>query len=127
MLPKVVTIFGLVCVVVGIGWGFVDVATDFRFDFFTRYSSLFLISLVLGVCLSSAGIIAWSLRFSRRKQLGLAGLVIAVGCVGVAVAPNNVHGPGMLLGLTSVCAAMLGLSLAVIAAIRRKSEKPEQS
>jgi hypothetical protein len=37
------------------------------------------------------------------------------GLLAMVVAPDNVHGPGMLLILTAVCACILSVVLAVLA------------
>jgi hypothetical protein len=113
-LPKLVTAFGVLCVAVGVAWGFVDVGTDFRFRFFSDHAGLFLVTLVVGILLSAGGTIAWVRHFNRGKRLRVAGYVFFVGLVAFLVVPNNVHGPGMLLGLAAICAGILSLVIAVM-------------
>jgi hypothetical protein len=118
-LPKFATILGLICVVVGVGWGFVDVATDFRFPFLSDYAGIFLITLVVGIVLSLTGTIAWARHLSRKARFRAATCVFAAGLVVILIAPKNVHGPGMLLVLSGVCALLLSLALAMMGAISR--------
>jgi hypothetical protein len=116
-LPKVVTAFGILCITVGVAWGFVDLGTHFRFRFFSEYAGLFLITLVVGILLSSGGALAWARHFSKRKKLEVAGCIFAMGLVAFTIAPNNVHGPGMLLILVAICAGILSLVLAMMAVV----------
>ncbi|HTU35784.1 MAG TPA: hypothetical protein VMF66_18425 [Candidatus Acidoferrum sp.] len=114
MLPKLVTATGLSCVFVGVAWGFVDEATNFRFDFFTRHAGAFLLTLVIGIALSVVGTLSWAAHWDRRKRLEVAGSVVVIGFVGM-VFPENVHDAGMLLVITIVCGWILSAVLVVMA------------
>lgn len=116
-LPKLSITFGLVCVLVGVSWGFVDVWTHFRFQFFTHYAGLFLATLAVGIVLSVSGAIAWTRHFDRLKEFRVAGVIFVIGAVAFMVVSNNVHGPGMLLGLASTFALILGLVIGVMAVL----------
>ena len=123
--PRIITTLGIFCVVVGVAWGFVDVGTHFRFQFFTDYAGLFLITLAVGILLSVCGALAWTRHFDRRKRLKVAGWVFFAGVLAMLVAPDNVHGPGMLLVLAAVCACILSIVLAVIAVASHTRSTPE--
>jgi hypothetical protein len=118
-LPKLLTTFGVVCVVVGVSWGFVDVWTHFRFQFFTDYYELFLATLAVGIVLSVGGAILWTRHFDRLKKFRVAGVIFVIGAVAFMVVPNNVHGPGMLLGFASVFTLVLSVVIGVMAVFTR--------
>ena len=115
LLPKFVTAFGILCVAVGVSWIFVDEATHFRFGFLSEDAGFFLITLAIGILLSSGGTIAWARQFDKPKRFKVAGFVFLIGLVAFFVTPNNVHGPGMVLGLAAICAILLSVALAVMA------------
>lgn len=119
-LPKLVTTFGVVCVCIGASWGFIDEWTHFRFEFFTDYAGLFLITLAVGILFSVSGTVAWALSLARRKRLRLAGIIFVLGIAVFLIVPNNVHGPGMLLGLADLCALVLSVVLVVMAFVCRE-------
>ena len=116
-LPKLVTTFGVVCVIAGVSWDFVDVGTYFRPDFFTDYAELFLIMLGVGILLSAGGTIAWARQWDRRERLRVAGAIFVLVVIAFFIVPNNVHGPGMLLGFAAICACILSLVLGVVAVV----------
>jgi hypothetical protein len=121
-LPKLTTGLGIFCVVIGVWWGFLD-GSDFAFKFFsdswnrfiTGNEGLFFIVLCVGILLSAGGTIAWTRHFSEGKQVKVAGCIAIIGLVIFMFVPNNVHGPGMLLGFAVICAWILSLVLVVIA------------
>ena len=116
-LPKLVTMFGVVCVIVGVSWDFADASTYFHPDFFTDYAGLFLIMLGVGILLSAGGTIAWARQWDRRERLRVAGVIFVIAVIASVIVPNNVHGPGMLLGIAAICACILSLVLAVMAVV----------
>jgi hypothetical protein len=118
-LPKLITTFGVACVVVGVSWGLVDVWTDFRFQFLSDHYELFLATLAVGIVLSMGGAIAWTRHFDRAKKFRVAGGIFVIGAVAFMVVPNNVHGPGMLLGFASILTLTLSLVIGVMAVFTR--------
>ena|SRR5713226_1473712 len=126
-LPKLVTALGVVCIATGLSWGFLD-GSDFAFRFFsdsfdrfiTENVGLFLTTLLVGMILSVVGTLAWTWRFSKAKQLRVAACIFALGLVAFAVAPKNVHGPGMLLVFVALCACALSIALGLMAAVRNQ-------
>jgi hypothetical protein len=125
-LPKLITELGIVCVATGLSWGLLDgsnVAFRFRSDsldrFITENAGLFLITLFVGIILSAGGTLAWTHRSNKPKKLKVAGWVFGAGLLVMVIAPKNVHGNGMLLVLTAVCAWILSIVLAVIAVASR--------
>jgi len=118
-LPKLVTMFGIGCVIVGVSWDFADAGTYFHPDFLTDYAGLFLIMLGVGILLSACGTIAWARQWDRRERLRVAGAIFVLVVIAFFIVPNNVHGPGMLLVLTAVCALSLSILLAVMAVFTR--------
>lgn len=85
--------------VVGIGWGFVDVGTDFRYRFFTDYAEYFILTLLVGILLSAVGIILWARRFENGKRRRLAGGLFIGGLTAFPFAVRDVHGPSAFLFL----------------------------
>lgn len=93
---------GVFLTVIGVGAGYVDVATHFRFDFLTTYFGWFIAALLVGIVLSFVAIIGWAKQFpdgTRRRKA--AGIVFAAPWV-VALAASsvegfNVHGPSVFL------------------------------
>lgn len=118
-LPKLLTTFGVVCVVVGVLWGFVDEWTHFRFQFFTDYYEVFLATLVVGLVLSMGGAIAWTRHFDRLKKFRVAGVIFVIGAIAFLIVPNNVHGPGMLLGFASIFTLVLSVVIGTMAVFTR--------
>jgi hypothetical protein len=125
-LPKLVAAIGIVCIAVGLSWGFLD-GSDFAFRllsdsvnrFITVNAELFLITLLAGIVLSAGGTIAWTRHFDKRKRLKVAGYIFLVGLLAMLIAPGNVHGPGMLVVMTAVCSWILSIVLAIIAVAGR--------
>ena len=124
--PKLITAIGIVCVAIGLSWGFLD-GSDFAFRFLgdslnrfiTENVGLFLITLLVGIALSLGGTLAWTHHFNRRKKLKVAAWIFLAGLLAMVIAPKNVHGPGMLLVLTAVCGWILSIAMAVIAVVSR--------
>ena len=99
--PKIITTFGIFCVIIGVAWSFLDERTHFCFEFFTNYAGLFLITLAVGILLSAGAALDWTRHFDRRKRLKVAGWVFMAGVLAMLVAPDTVHGPGTLLVLAA--------------------------
>jgi hypothetical protein len=126
-LPKLITAVGIVCIVTGLSWGFLD-GSDFAFRFLsdslnrfiTEHSGLFGMTLFLGILLSAGETIAWTHHFDKRKRLKVAGYIFLVGLLAMLITPGNVHGPGMLVVMTAVCGWILSIVLAVIAVARSR-------
>ena len=93
--------------------------THFRFQFLTDYYELFLATLAVGIVLSVGGAILWTRHFDRLKKFRVAGVIFVIGAVAFMVVPNNVHGPGMLLGFASVFTLILSVVIAVMAVFTR--------
>ena len=106
-IPKIITLVGLVCIVVGIGWGFVDDATHFRFAFLSDRSDLFISTLLVGILLSFVGTVAWARGFENSKQLRLAGVMFVLGLASFPVAATDVHGTTALLFFVGPAALLL--------------------
>jgi hypothetical protein len=125
--PKLIAAVGIVCIAIGLSWGFLD-GSDFGFRFLsdslnrfiTENVGLFLITLLVGIVLSAGGTLAWTHYFDKRKKLKVAGCIFLAGLLAMIIAPKNVHGPGMLLLLTAVCGWILSIVLAVIAVARSR-------
>jgi hypothetical protein len=114
-LPKFVTVLGVICVGIGVVWGFVEGGGSFQFLDCANCAGFFLITLAAGILLSAGGTVAWTRRLGKQKKLRVAGVIFLVALAAFIVVPNNVHGPGMLLGLVAICAGILSLVLVVMA------------
>jgi hypothetical protein len=112
---KLATVFGLVCVAIGIAWGFLASSANPRFSFAADDSGLFLIILLVGVLLSLVGAIAWARHLRSGLRLKVAGCLVVMGLLVFAVVPNNVHGPGMLIVLVVLSAWALSIILVLMA------------
>jgi hypothetical protein len=95
----------MLCVTIGLVGGFIDGAQEL------------LAALPVGVLLSMGGTLAWTRHFCRHKKFKIAGRIFFTGLAAMAIAPKNVHGPGMLLVLTAVCAWILSIILTITAAV----------
>ena len=111
-LPKIITALGIVGIAIGLSWSLLD-DSDFVFKFFG--AGIFLITLLLGILLSASGTLAWTHHYNRRKKLKVAGWIFVTGLLAMLIASKNVHGHGMLHGLTALCAWLLSIVLAVAA------------
>jgi hypothetical protein len=117
-LPKAITAFGMLCVVVGLALGFIASDTSSDFDFLTHYAYDFLIPLLAGVLLSFGGTVAWARHLDRRRKLKLAAWIFVLSFVPVPFIPKNVHGPGMIVIVFAVLPAwILSIVLVVMVAV----------
>jgi len=114
-LPKSVTTFGVLCVGIAVAWGFAEAGGRFQFLDCANCSGFFLIALAVGILLSAGGTVAWARHFNKQKKLRVAGIIFLLALAAFIVVPNNVHGPGMLLGFAAICAGILSLVLLVMA------------
>jgi len=115
MVPKLLTIAGACLIIVGIGGGYVDVATRFRFDFISRYFYLFLLALIAGVALSFVGLIGWAKRANARGRSRMAATVfafpLALAALGYPIDGADIHGPFGLVFVLTLPACILALVL----------------
>lgn len=114
-LPKFVTAVGVLCVGVGLAWGFTEAGGRFQSLDCVNCAEFFLLTLAIGILLSAGGTVAWARHFDKPKKLRVAGIIFVVALAAFIVVPNNVHGPGMLLGFAAICAWILSLVLVVMA------------
>ena len=73
----------------------------------------------VGILLSIGGTIVWARHWDRRERLRVAGVIFVIAVIAFMIVPNNVHGPGMLVGFAAICACILSLVLAVMAVVTR--------
>ena len=113
-------IIGIILIVTGVGAGYVDVATDFKFDFLSRHFGWFILALLLGIVLSFGAVIGWAKQFAAGTRRRTAGVVFVAPVV-AALALNsvqgfNVHGPSVFLFYLVMPAAwLLALVLLIMA------------
>jgi len=91
----------VVLILIGVGAGYVDVATHFRFDFLSNHFAWFILALLVGIVLSFVAIIGWAKQIPAGTRRRAAGIVFVAPWV-VALAANsgegfNVHGPSVFL------------------------------
>jgi hypothetical protein len=94
-------LIGVFLVVIGVGAGYVDVATHFRFDFLTTHFGWFIFALLVGIVLLFVAVIGWAKQFPDGTRRRAAGIVFVAPWV-MALAANwvegsNVHGPSVFL------------------------------
>lgn len=105
---------------IGLGAGYFDVATHFRFAFLSDHFGVFLIALLLGILSSFVCLIGWARRLRKATRVRTAGIVFIspwiAGLLGYPIDGFNVHGPSALLLFPIVPAAsILALVLRVMA------------
>lgn len=99
---------GVCLILIGIGAGYLDVATQFRFDFISRYFDVFSFAALAGVLLAFVGCIGWSRHLKKRQKILLAVAAFIfpwmVLLVGYPIGGINMHGaaaPAMVIGRDS--------------------------
>lgn len=116
---KSLAVIGTCLIIIGIGAGYVDVATHLRFDFLSDHFDVFLCALLLGVVLAFVGIVGFAKRKTRGRKGGLAALTFAfpwiLGAIGYPIDGFNVHGPSALVLLLIIPASILALTLSIMA------------
>jgi hypothetical protein len=117
-LPKAITAFGILCLVVGLALGFIASDTSSHFDFLIPYAYDFLTPLLTGLLLSFGGTLAWARHLGRSRKLKVAAWIFVMSIVPIPFIPNNVHGPGMIVIVFVVLPAwILSVALMVMAAV----------
>jgi hypothetical protein len=115
------TISIIIGIVIGVGAGYVDVATHFKFDFLSRHFDWFIWALLAGIVLSFGAVIGWAREFSaptRRRTAGIVFVLPAPAALAVnSVEGFNVHGPSVFLYyLVMPVSWLLALVLLIMAA-----------
>jgi hypothetical protein len=117
---KVGAILGGALTAIGLGAGYFDEATHFRFAFLGDHFGIFLVALLLGIVSSFVFIIGWARRLKKRTQARAAGIVFVspwiAGILTYPIEGLNVHGPSALLWfLVMPSASILAFVLHVMA------------
>jgi len=112
---KPVAFVGICLIAIGVGAGYVDVATSFRFPFLSDHFDIFLLALLIGIVSAFAGLVGWARHWKRGTRARAAGIVfrsplLAV-LLGYPAAGDNIHGPAGLLLLMMIPASILALVL----------------
>ena len=107
-------------VAVGLGAGYFDEATHFKFEFLSDHFDIFLVALLLGTLLSFVFTIIWARSLTKSARARAAGLVFIApwifGLLSYPVEGFNVHGPSALLWfLVMPAASILALVLRAMA------------
>ena len=94
-------VVGVVLAVIGVGAGYVDAATQFRFDFLSNDFGWFILALLVGVVLSFVAVIGWATQIPASTRRRAAGIVFVAPWVAALAANSvegfNVHGPSVFL------------------------------
>jgi hypothetical protein len=111
---------GIGLTAIGLGAGYFDVATHFRFAFLSDHFDVFVVALLLGILSSFVFMIGWARRFKKKTLARAAGVVLIspwiAGLLGYPIDSFNVHGPSALLYFLVVPAAsILALVLRIMA------------
>ena len=77
LLWKISAIAGICLIGVGIGAGYFDEATNFRFEFLSDHSAVFLIAALIGILSAFIGLIGWARRLDPGTRRRVAGMVFA--------------------------------------------------
>jgi hypothetical protein len=113
-------VFGIALTAIGLGAGYFDEATHFKFSFLSDHFEIFLGALLLGVLSSFVFTVGWARRFSKGSQARAAGIVFIspwiAGLLTYPVEGFNIHGPSALLWfLVMPAASILAFVLKVMA------------
>ena len=116
---KAGSIVGICLIAIGIGAGYVDIATHFNFQFLSDHFDIFLFAILAGTLSAFICLIGWARHLKRLARARLAGIVFAApwlaGLLGYPIAGNNIHGPAALVMLLIVPASILALTLLIMA------------
>ena len=117
---KVGAITGICLTIIGLGAGYVDESTHFRFAFISDHFDVFLMALLIGIVLSFIFMIGWARQFKGGARARLAGIVFVspwiAGLLSYPIEGLNVHGPSALLYfLVMPAASLLALVLLIMA------------
>lgn len=98
---KVLSLVGLVFVLVGASAGYIDIATNFRFEWISDQFAYFILSLLVGTIAVFIGSIGWARFLDRPSRVRMAVLAFStpwiIGLLGYPIAGFNVHGPAPLV------------------------------
>jgi len=123
---KAGAIVGATLTLTAVAAGYVDVATHFRFNFLSDYFGTLLLAGLIGVVMSSVGLVGWARRMGRGSKARMAGLVFIspwiVFLLGYPIAGDNVHGPAMLVVVLMIPAIVLAVILLIMAGLTRSPE-----
>jgi hypothetical protein len=117
---KLGTIVGVGLTTIGVGAGYFDEATNFRFPFVSDYFGMFLLGLLVGFVMSFVSIIGWARLLGSKGRSRTAMIVFIspwlAGFLGYPIERFNVHGPSALLWfLVMPAASILALVLRIMA------------
>ena len=117
---KVGAITGIGLVTVGLGAGYFDESTRFKFEFLSDHFGVFLVALFLGILSSFVLTIVWARSITKRARARAAGLIFVTpwifGLLSYPVEGFNVHGPSALLWfLVMPAASILALVFRIMA------------
>src|SRR5665213_752167 len=108
---KAGVLVGVCLIVIGLGAGYVDVATHSRFSFLSMNYGIFISALLTGLVLSFVATIGWARGLTRGGRLRVAGLVFVLPWLGMLLAAQidhlNIHGPSVFLCYFVLPIAML--------------------
>jgi hypothetical protein len=117
---KLGAMVGTALTAIGLGAGYFDEATHFRFALLSDHFGIFLIALLLGMLSSFVFIIGWARQFEKTTQARAARIVFispwVAGLLTYPIEGLNVHGPSALLWfLVMPAASLLAFVLHVMA------------
>jgi len=107
---------GICLIVIAIAADYVDVATHFKYEFLSDRFDIFLIAGLIGVAVSSAGLIGWTRRLAPRAQVRMVLVVFVTPWLAAGLfARNDIHGPGALILVLIIPTTILALVLLLTA------------
>lgn len=121
MSPKVwkaVALTGVALTTIGASVGYIDIATDFRFEALSAHFEFLTLCLLVGAVIAFVGLIGWGRHLERPSRVHMAGWVFAfpwILCLlGYPIAGFNVHGPAPLVLLLIIPASILAIVLLLV-------------
>ncbi|AEU34948.1 hypothetical protein [Granulicella mallensis] len=123
---RVIALTGACLIILGVGAGYVDVATHFNFEFISNHFDMFGLMGLTGVLLTAVGCIGWARHLGKRHLVLMAVIVFILPWVllflGRPIAGTNIHGPAAPVMLLIIPATVLAVALLMMAALKPREE-----
>jgi len=121
---KPVTLSSAFLVSLCVAFGYLDIATHFRFDLTDYYAAIFVIGALAALC-CCIGVIGWARHLRRQGRVLLAIAVFlwpwSILLIGYPFAGTNIHGPAAPVLVSIWPASILAVILFVMAGVAKEN------